>query len=136
MGRFLGTIPGAIISGFACVLNILAYNNKLTRNNKIILIILSVSFSLHFNNIGVWGLFPVAACILYISLIDTKEVTTYKMLEVVSTTLWLVHDAHILAYTCIIFDVFTIATNAITYLKLKNVRIPQFRRLATAKKPC
>ena len=126
---FLCSIPGAIINLFACGRNMLAYYDKLNRNNKIILIILSVGCSLLFNNIGVWGLFPVISSVLYISLIDTKDVSKYKLLEVTSTSLWLAHDIHILAYTCVVFDILTILSNAITYVRLKEIEFPRFRVL-------
>jgi hypothetical protein len=127
---FLCSVPGAVINLFACVRNMLAYHDKLNKNNKLILIILSVGFSLAFNNLGIWGLFPIISSILYICLVDTKDVSKYKLLEVISTSLWLVHDIHIFAYTCVVFDVFTIFTNVFTFVRLRGFCIPQFRRLA------
>ena len=46
-----------------------------------------------------------------------------------STSLWLIHDWHVLAYTCVIFDILTVIANAVTYIRLKEFRIPRVRIL-------
>ncbi len=120
---FLGSIPAAIINGFSCVRNMLAYHDKLNPKSKSILIALCTSCSLTFNNIGIWGLFPIISSILFVIFIDTKDVSKFKQLEIVSTTLWLAHDIHILAYTAVIFDILTIATNAVAFVQLKQNKL-------------
>ena len=104
---FLGSVPAAIINLFACVRNILAYFDKPNKNYKVILIILCTGFSIIFNNIGIWGFFPIVSSILFVIFVDTKDISKYKQLEITSTSLWLVHDIYILAYSAAIFDVFT-----------------------------
>ncbi len=117
---FLGSIPAAIINLFACARNMLAYFDKLNKNYKIILIILSTTFSFVFNNIGIFGIFPIISSILFVVFIDTKDIAKYKQLEMVSTSLWLIHDVYILAYSAAIFDVFTIATNAFGFFQVQK----------------
>lgn len=120
---FLGSIPAAIINGFSCVRNILAYHDKLNRNSKMVLIALCTSCSLTFNNIGIWGIFPIISSILFVIFIDTKDVSKFKQLEIVSTSLWLAHDIHILAYSAVVFDILTIVTNAVAFTQLKQNRL-------------
>lgn len=117
---FLGSIPATVINLFACARNILAYHDKLNKNNKIILIVFSSVISFVFNNIGIVGLFPIISSVLFILFVDTKDICRYKGLEITSTSLWLIHDVCVLAYSAAVFDIFTIITNLIGLCQIKK----------------
>ena len=52
----LGGIPGAIINSVNCIRNILCYEEKLGFKEKLILVTISVSLSIYFNNLGIIGI--------------------------------------------------------------------------------
>ena len=115
----LGSIPGFVISIFACIRNVLTYFNKLTKPAKVILIILCSSVSLYFNNIGIFGILPVIVSVVYICFIDTKDICKYKLLEIFSNGVWFAHDFYIKGYIMAVFDVLSVTSNAITFVRLK-----------------
>lgn len=67
----LGGITGAIINAVSCIRNILCYKEKLSNITKIVLIIIAITLSLSFNNLGLIGLLPLISTIIYISLMNT-----------------------------------------------------------------
>ena len=115
----LGSIPGFIISLFACTRNVLVYKNKLNRIGKIVLSTLSVTSSLLFNNIGLMGFLPAVVSAIYVWCIDTKDITKFKLLEIFSNSCWFMHDFYIKAYIIVIFDALSVCSNLFTFLKLK-----------------
>lgn len=119
---FLGSVPGAISSILAIVRNILCYKQKLRTISKIVLIaILSVS-SLLFNNIGWLVLIPIFATAIFTWFIDTNSVVDMKILIIVSSVCWGIHDAYIQAYTVLPFDIMTIISTTISLVTILKAR--------------
>ena len=110
----LGGITGAIINALSCIRNILCYKNKLDLKAKIILILLSTILSLIFNNLGLIGLLPVISTVVYILLMNTKDVVKFKWLSIFTMLMWLVYDLFIKSYTSAIFDFMNIMANIIS----------------------
>lgn len=117
---FLGGYTGAIINVLSCVRNILCYKDKLGLKEKIILIILSIGISIAFNNLGWIGLLPVISTVLYILLMDIKDVCKFKYLTIVTMVMWLVYDFYIKGYVAGVFDCLCIITNAIALIQLRR----------------
>lgn len=114
----LGGITGAITNAFACIRNILFYKNKLKNREKIVLALITIVFSLLFNNLGIIGLLPLISTVVYTLLIDLKDVVKFKMLVIATVILWFIYDIYIQSYTSAIFDFMTIITNTIAIYKL------------------
>ena len=121
----LGGITGAIINVISCIRNILCYKDKLRVKEKIILLIISIILSLSFNNLGIIGMLPLIATITYTLLMDINDVIKFKIVLIITSILWGVHDIYIKSYSSAIFDFLCAITNSISIYqlyKLKNVK--------------
>lgn len=121
LGNFLlNSIPGAIINILNCIRNILCYENKLGKKEKIIITILSIALTLKFNNLGIIGYLPGIISISFIWLMTTKDVIKFKILIIATTILWLIHDIYIGLYTSAVFDFASIIANFISIYNIKT----------------
>ena len=116
----LGGITGAIINTISCIRNILCYKDKLKIKEKAILIALSTTLSLCFNNLGLIGILPLISTITYTILMDIKDVTKYKLLVIFTMILWCIYDINIKSYSSAIFDFLNIITNSIAIYQLSK----------------
>lgn len=116
----LGGVSGAIINAISLIRNILCYKNKLSKIWKIVLIVLSASLTLIFNNLGLIGLLPLVSTVFYIWFMDIKNVINFKYLIIFTMTMWLIYDIYIMAYTAALFDMGTIIANIISILQIKK----------------
>lgn len=115
----LGGITGAIINIFSCVRNVLCYKDKLDLKAKIILIVLSVTISIIFNNLGFIGLLPVISTVVYILFMSTKDIIKFKWLNIFTIVTWLIYDLVIKSYTSAIFDFMGVATNILSIIQIR-----------------
>ena len=118
----LGGIPGAIINSVNCVRNILCYEEKLGFKEKLILVTISVSLSIYFNNLGIIGILPVIATVFYTMLMDMKNVVKFKVLLIFTLILWGIYDVCIKSYTSAIFDFITIGANIFSIYKIYRLK--------------
>lgn len=116
----LGGITGAITNIICCIRNILCYKNKLNFKEKTILTITLIVISLKFNNLGLLGFLPVISNIIYMWNMNTKNIINFKLLNIFSTTTWLVYDLSISSYTSSLFNVANIIANTISIYDLKK----------------
>lgn len=116
----LGGITGAIINIISCIRNILCYKEKLNTIAKILIIVSSISLSLTFNTLGIIGILPVIASVIYTLCMNTKHIIKFKFLLILTTTLWLIYDIYIKSFSSAIFDFLNIITNFISIFKLCN----------------
>ena len=72
----LGGYTGAIINAISMVRDILCYKDKIGTKEKIIIIILAVGLSITFNNLGLIGLLPVVATVVYITFMNQDDIDT------------------------------------------------------------
>ena len=114
----LGGITGAIINIFSCVRNILCYKDKLDLRAKIILIFLSMAISIIFNNLGAIGLLPVISTVIYIILMNTKDIIKFKWLNIFTMLMWLIYDLFIKSYTSAVFDFMGIVANMVSIIQI------------------
>lgn len=94
--------------------NILCYKGKLGINEKIFITILSSILTLKFNNLGYIGLFPLISMIVYIWLMNTKNIKKFKLLIAFSMIMWFIYDIVIKSYSSAVFDFLSIVANIIT----------------------
>ncbi len=119
----LGGYTGAIINAVSCVRDILCYKEKIGNKEKIIIIILAVGLSFVFNNLGWIGLLPLAATVVYIIFMNTKDVVRFKILIIFSMIMWLIYDLYIKSYTSGVFDFMSVIANLIAILQIRKCRI-------------
>lgn len=110
----LGGATGAIINMLSIIRNILCYKDRLGINEKIFITILSSILTLKFNNLGYIGLFPLISMIVYIWLMNTKNVKKFKLLIAFSMFMWFIYDIVIKSYSSAVFDFLSIVANIIT----------------------
>lgn len=117
----LGGISGAIINAVSFVRNILCYKNKLGLSAKIIITVVSIGLVIYFNNLGWIGYLPLISTLLYVWFMTIKDVVKFKILMIVTLILWIIYDFSIGSYTSSIFDAFTIVTNVIAIIRIKEI---------------
>lgn len=116
----LGGYTGAIVNLISIARNILCYKDKLTNSMKAILILLSIIFSLLFNNLGFLGLLPLISTVIYTLFMDVKSAIKLKLLIVFTIMFWLIYDILIHSYTSAVFDFFTMIFHTITICQLSK----------------
>lgn len=115
----LGGITGAIINALSLIRNILCYKDKLGIKEKIVITILAVTLSLLFNNLAFIGILPLISTVVYIWLMNIKDVTKFKILIIFTMTLWCIYDLYIKSYSSAVFDFFNIIANLFSIFKIK-----------------
>lgn len=86
--------------------NILAYLKKLTKNLTLIFCIVSAIIGLYINNIGIFGIFPIAATMSYtFFLFATKDEQQMRWAVILNLLLWCVHDFYVQAYPAALADI-------------------------------
>lgn len=118
----LQAYTGALINTIAIFRNILSYKNKLNLPLKIIITIISVVCSIFINDMSVIGFLPVVTMLLYIWLMNTKDVIRYKYLMIFTLILWFIYDITIKAYVSASFDFITIIVTIISIIQIKNTK--------------
>ena len=116
----LGGIPGAIINFFAMIGVLLGYKNKLNIVSKTVLGILTRILIIKFNNLGLLGYLPLIAMIIYLCVIDIKNVFTYKTFLIIIMLFWVVYDYSIKSYVSLVFNILTIITTIISMIQIKK----------------
>lgn len=112
----LDGFSGAIINTLSILRNILAYNDKLDTNSKIVISILAIITCIIYNNLGFVGLFPLISMILYLLFMNTKDIQKFKLLIIGTSFLWALYDLRIKLYTSFAFDMATIIGALITFI--------------------
>ncbi|MCI6266639.1 MAG: YgjV family protein [Erysipelotrichaceae bacterium] len=116
----LSGITGAIINALSMIRNILCYKDKLGIKEKIVITILAVILTFKWNNLGYIGLLPLISTIVYIWLMNIKNVKNFKLLISFTMLMWLIYDIAIKSYASAIFDFMCIFANIITIFQIKN----------------
>lgn len=117
----LGGITGTIINLVNIIRNVLCYKNKLNKYSITLILTLSISLSLYFNNLSFIGLLPLLSTILYTTLMNIKDIKKFKYLTIITMLLWLIYDICIMNYVSALFDLLTIGSNSIAIYQLKNI---------------
>ena len=117
----LGGTTGTIINLVNIIRNVLCYKNKLNKYSIILILTLSISLSLYFNDLSFIGLLPLLSTILYTTLMNIKDIKKFKYLTIITMLLWLIYDICIMNYVSALFDLLTIGSNSIAIYQLKNI---------------
>lgn len=118
----LGGITGAIINALSMIRNILCYKDKLGLREKIVITILAIILTFKFNNLGYIGLLPLISTVIYIWLMNVKNVKKFKLLIAFTMLMWFIYDIVIKSYASAIFDFMNIVANIVTVFQIKSVK--------------
>jgi len=119
----LGGISGAIINALSFIRNVLCYKDKLNNLAKIIISILATFLILKYNNLGLMGLLPLISTVVYIWLMNIKDVKKFKLLIAFTMLLWGIYDFYIKSYTSALFDLLNLVINIITMFQINNKEV-------------
>lgn len=117
---FLGSIPGLIANIVGVVRNLVGYHGKLNRTNQVIICVAAVVSTLVCNNLGMIGLFPIAAAVWYTLGMNTPDIKKLKWLILGTLVLWVIHDFAIHSYVSFTFNMISIMTCLIGILRRDN----------------
>ena len=81
---------------------------------------LSILFTIPFNNLGFIGLLPLISNVVYILFMHFKNVVHFKLLITFNTLCWLIYDFSIKSYTSALFDFLTIVATFIAIYQIKH----------------
>lgn len=101
----LGGVSGIITNLISILRNILCYKEKLTNTISTLIILISVILTLKFNNLGLIGLLPLIANSIYTIFLNTKDEFKFKILIIVTMTLWIIYDLTIKSYSSAIIEI-------------------------------
>ena len=113
---------GAIINAIGLIRNILCYKDKLGLTEKIIITIISVMLTILFNNLGIIGYLPLLSTVVYLWLMNIKNIIHFKYLIIFTMILWAIYDFTIMSYTSCVFDVLTVLSNIISIIQIMHKR--------------
>ena len=116
----LGGVTGAVSNILSCYRNYLCYKDKLTNLWKFILIAASIVMTVLLNEQGFLGMMPAAICAVYIIFMDVKDPVKFKLLVTLTFIPWVFYHFALKAYVAAIFDITTIATNAIALYQMSK----------------
>lgn len=116
----LGGYTGTIVNLISLARNYWCYKDKLTIDKKVIIILLSIVFSLMFNNLGFVGLLPLISTVVFTYFMTTKKTINLKYLIAFTSFLWLIYDVLIFSYISAVFDFLTILASTITIYQLSR----------------
>lgn len=118
----LGGISGAIINALSLIRNILCYKEKLGLKEKIVITILAIVFTFKFNNLSYIGLLPLISTIVYIWLMNIKNVKGFKLVIAFTMLMWFMYDIVIKSYASAVFDFINIVANIVTIFQINSAK--------------
>ena len=117
----LGGIIGFFNNILNIIRNILCYNDKLSLIGKIIITIITIIFTVVFNELSLIGTFPSISALIYLWFMDIKDVKKFKLLIAFVMAFWLVYDFIIKSYVGAFFDLVTILVNLYSIYIIKKL---------------
>ena len=125
MGLFIlanaiaGSIIGMCMNIIGMSRNTLAIKNKLNHSARRIIIVLCVAIGCMANNLGIIGLLPVIANVMFTAYMDNNPIRLKKLL-CITMLMWTIHDGCIGLYTSMAFDIITAVAAAVSLKKMQN----------------
>lgn len=116
----LGSYTGAVNCALTTIGNILAMKNKLYMRYKIICAAIFAVVTVILNTDGIFGWLPFILFSVYMFVqLDMKNMTKFKISEILCTITWCVHDIYYKAFTNVIFNIIAIISNMIGMIRLR-----------------
>ena len=117
----LNSITSIILNSMAILRNILAYYDKSNNVITVLMVLISTSLGLYFNNNGIFGIFPIIANISEtVTILNPKStIAQIKISGIISNSCWVIMTIVIKNYVGTIFD-FMAAIGYASYFFQKN----------------
>ena len=114
----LGNIVLGSINGFICsvlaVVRIFVFSKvKVTVWLKLAFIVLQLVLTLWMGADTIYEWIPFLSMLAYTWYLDTKNPVTFKIVNLIGSSLWVFHDFHYSNYTAFAFDILTIISTVI-----------------------
>ena len=109
----LGGVSGFITNVLTIIRNLIAVKVEFKLPLKLLFMAAQIALTAIFNNLGWVGWMPTVAACLFIWFLDTKSDLTMKIVVIVTQVMWTIFDWTICSYTTLLFDFFTMASNAV-----------------------
>ena len=111
---------GIITNAVSILRNVFCMIDKYTIWVKVFIDACLIGLNVYFNNRGLIGWLPVVSGVFYSSLMDIKDERKFKIVIGLSAFPWIVYDICIMNYSSAVFDVITVVSCAIGYIRVKK----------------
>lgn len=103
---FLFAYASLVTNSIALVRNVLAYKGKLSNIYTFVLCLVVILVGIYVNNIGIYGILPIAAMVVYtFYLYAAKNEQQMRYAVVINLMLWCIHDFYVKAYPSAVTDI-------------------------------
>ena len=117
----LNSVTATIVNSMAIIRNLLAYYDKSSNTIALIMVIISTSLGLMFNNNGIFGILPIIANISEtMTILNPKStIAQVKISGIISNSCWVIMTIVLKNYVGTVFDFLT-AIGFASYFFTKN----------------
>lgn len=119
----LGALTGTVcnVLGFIALILIYFLSNDYKKKKILVLILLPLLVTMSFFSYeNIYSIFPVVACLLTFNSFLSKSEDKIRFIGIISALCWLVYAIIHVSYSAIIFEVITVVTVSIAYIKNKK----------------
>lgn len=121
----LGALTGTIcnIIGFIALILIYFFSDDDKKKKILVFILITlliVMSILSYENI--FSIFPVVACLITFASFLSKDENIIRFIGIISALFWLIYAINHISYSAIIFEVITVISTTIAYIKNLNVK--------------
>jgi len=120
----LGGTTGFVTNVVTVLRNLICFRVPFSTGLKLFFIVIQIALAIPANKLGIVGLLPVMAAVLFTWFLDTDSPIRLKLVIIAAQLMWLIYDVTILNYTGAAFDALTIVTNAVSIRTMKHAARP------------
>lgn len=117
-------VLGSINGFFSCVLSVVRIfvfsKFKVTVWLKLAFIAIQLSFTLYTGADTIFEWLPFMSTLAYTWYLDTENPVTFKIVNLIGTSMWVFHDFHYRIYTAFTFDILTVISMLIGIAMLQK----------------
>ena len=117
-------VLGSINGFFSCILSVVRIfvfsKVKVTVWLKLAFLAFQLLFTLWMGADTIYEWIPFFSVLAYTWYLDTKNPVTFKIVNLIGSTLWIFHDFHYRNYTAVTFDILTVISMLIGIAMLQN----------------
>ena len=120
LGALTGTICNVI--GFIALILIYFLSDDEEKKKTLVLILIPLLVVMAFLSYeNIFSLFPVVACLITFNSFLSKDENKIRFIGIISAALWLIYAIIYKSYSAIIFEVITVISTTIAYIKNRKI---------------
>ena len=109
------------ILGFIALILIYLFSNNDKKKKILVLILIPLLIVMSFLSYeNIFSLFPVFACLITFNSFLSKDENKIRFIGIISAVCWLIYAIIYMSYSAIIFEIITVISSTIAYIKNKN----------------